>query len=93
MIIDLAEHAAGEPPGFDVCIAGGGVAGLTIALQLAERGRRVAIIEAGGRDQTQHSQDFYKGENTGTENLPLTAKRPTCDILRQTLRSESISGF
>ncbi len=75
VIIDLAESAVGEPPTFDVCIAGAGVAGLTIALQLAERGRRVAVIEAGGRDQSQRSQDFYRGENAGTENLPLDQTR------------------
>jgi choline dehydrogenase-like flavoprotein len=75
MIIDLAEHAVSEPSRFDVCVAGAGVAGLTIALQLAERGRRVALIEAGGRDQTTRSQDFYRGDNVGTENLPLDQTR------------------
>lgn len=75
MIVDLAEHEVGELPTFDVCVAGAGVAGLTIALQLAERGRNVALIEAGGRDQTSASQDFYRGDNDGVENLSLDQTR------------------
>jgi choline dehydrogenase-like flavoprotein len=75
VIVDLAEHSVDEPPDFEVCVAGAGVAGLTIALQLAERGRKVALIEAGGRDQSQRSQDFYRGQNVGTENLPLDQTR------------------
>ncbi len=75
MIIDLAERPAGALPLFDVCIAGAGVAGLTVALQLAQRGRKVALLEAGGRDSSDASQDIYKGENAGVENLPLDRTR------------------
>src|SRR6478752_5914893 len=75
MIIDLSTGPVGELPNFDVCVAGAGVAGLTVALQLAERGRRVALIEAGGRDSSSASQDFYRGENAGVENLPLDQTR------------------
>jgi NADPH-dependent 2,4-dienoyl-CoA reductase/sulfur reductase-like enzyme len=31
---------------FDVCIVGGGISGLSAALHLAERGMRVALLEA-----------------------------------------------
>ncbi len=39
----------GVPPGqsdFDVCVVGGGLAGLTTALELAQKGLRVALVEA-----------------------------------------------
>src|ERR1043165_3516578 len=36
---------AGEQK-FDVCVVGGGVSGLSAALHLAERGMRVALLEA-----------------------------------------------
>lgn len=75
MIVDLAENSADTLPDFDVCIAGAGVAGITIALQLAARGRKVALLEAGGRDGSAASQDFYRGQNTGVENLPLDQTR------------------
>jgi choline dehydrogenase-like flavoprotein len=60
---------------FDICIVGGGVAGITLALKFAAHGRRVVLLEAGGRTVSQVSQDFYRGENTGTENLPLHETR------------------
>jgi choline dehydrogenase-like flavoprotein len=75
MIIDLAARPVSELPVFDVCIAGAGVAGLTVALQLTERGRRVLLLEAGGRDVSPASQEFYRGENAGIENLPLDRTR------------------
>ena len=75
MIVDLGSQSPGELPAFDVCIAGAGVAGLTIALQLAARGRSVALIEAGDRNGGSASQAFYRGDNTGVENLPLDQTR------------------
>ncbi len=35
------------PERVDVCVVGGGVIGLAVAFELAERGRRVAVLEAG----------------------------------------------
>lgn len=45
----------------DVCIAGAGPAGLTLAARLAGRGRKVLLLEAGGEHQTSESQAFYAG--------------------------------
>lgn len=60
---------------FDVCIAGGGVAGITLAIKLAAAGRRVLLIEAGGLSPSPAAQARYRGENTGVENLPLHETR------------------
>ena len=46
----------------DVCVIGGGIAGITIALALARRRLRVLLLEAGGETYSRRSQDLYRGE-------------------------------
>jgi choline dehydrogenase-like flavoprotein len=46
----------------DVCIVGGGVAGLALALALARADRRVCLLEAGGETFSRRSQQLYEGE-------------------------------
>jgi flavin-dependent dehydrogenase len=53
------------PPDCDVLIVGGGPAGATIATLLAERGRRVVLIE-----KDRHPR-FHIGESLLPHNLPL----------------------
>lgn len=60
---------------FDVCIAGGGVAGITIALELARSDIRVLLLEGGDVDWTQESQELYVGDNVGREYFDLDAGR------------------
>jgi choline dehydrogenase-like flavoprotein len=62
--LDDAAAALGRAS-FDVCIFGTGPAGLTVALELANTGKRIALIEAGGFDYTEESQKFYDGTETG----------------------------
>lgn len=50
---------------YDVCICGAGAAGITLAKTLAEKGKSVALLEAGGKGYSQQSQDCYQGENVG----------------------------
>ncbi len=52
---------------FDVCIAGAGPAGITLARALAARGKRVVLLEAGGFEMSPVSQEFYTGENVGLD--------------------------
>jgi len=50
---------------YDVCICGAGAAGITLAKTLAEKGKKVALLEGGGKEYSQQSQDCYKGKNIG----------------------------
>ncbi len=60
---------------YDVCIAGGGVAGITIARKLAEKGKRVLLLEGGGLDYSDESQELYQGVQTGKEYFDLDITR------------------
>ena len=50
----------------DVCIAGSGAGGAVIAARMAERGRRVVVLESGGQYTT---ADFYQNELWGYKHL------------------------
>ena len=60
---------------FDVCIAGAGVAGITLALKLSEAHKSVLLLEGGGGTLSAESQDLYDGQNIGMEYLDLRACR------------------
>ncbi|MGB2833246.1 MAG: GMC family oxidoreductase [Methylotenera sp.] len=53
---------------YDVCICGAGPAGITIARILAEAGKTVALLEGGGLERTEDSQNLYQGKNIGLNN-------------------------
>ncbi|MBV6821832.1 FAD-dependent oxidoreductase [Pseudomonas sp. PD9R] len=52
---------------YDVCIVGGGPAGITLALRLAGNGRRVLLVEGGGHEYSPTSQNLYTCPSTGLE--------------------------
>lgn len=60
---------------FDACVIGSGPAGMTLALTLAARGLDVALMEGGGLDLTEESQDLYVGEVEGLDNYELDVSR------------------
>jgi choline dehydrogenase-like flavoprotein len=60
---------------YDVCIAGAGFAGITLALHLAEKKRRVLLLEAGGYEYSEASQDVCKGANAGYSYFDLGMSR------------------
>jgi choline dehydrogenase-like flavoprotein len=45
----------------DVCVVGGGAAGITAALELENAGLQVILLEAGGTKWDPRCQDLYKG--------------------------------
>ena len=66
----IFDTKAGAPPlqsKYDICVIGSGPAGITLALKLAEGGKRVVLLEAGGRDFTSESQEIYESDNLGFE--------------------------
>ncbi|CAB3780904.1 Fructose dehydrogenase large subunit [Paraburkholderia ultramafica] len=52
-----------------VCIIGGGVAGITLALELSRAGVDICMLESGGFGPDDETRDLYRGENIG---LPYT---------------------
>ena len=59
-----ADRAAFERS-FDVCVIGTGPAGTTLARRLAARGLDVALMEAGGLEWSEESQDVTRGTSVG----------------------------
>ena len=62
MHIDLDQIPAEKSFHSTVCIIGGGIAGLLLANRLAEQGIDVHLLEAGGLEFEQRSQDLYHSE-------------------------------
>lgn len=60
---------------YDVCIAGAGVAGITLALELAKTGKQVLLLEAGDIDYSDQSQEVYAGDIVGREYFELDVAR------------------
>lgn len=59
----------------DVCIIGGGVAGLTLAAALSAAGRSVTLLECGGNDDEAARQDLSEGESVGQPYDQLASGR------------------
>ena len=69
MILDVRDFAA-DPPHVDLCIVGGGPAGLTLAAALARTGMHILLLEAGGRRTNGAAQELYRGEVVGNHPSP-----------------------
>jgi choline dehydrogenase-like flavoprotein len=52
----------------DVCIVGAGAAGIVLAVELAQLGRRVTLLEGGGATIEEESQEPYRSEVVGHEH-------------------------
>jgi len=68
MICDFNTYQdTSESINYDICICGAGAAGITLAWHLSSQGKRVALLEGGGEQYSQQSQDLYKGESIGLQ--------------------------
>lgn len=53
----------------DICIIGGGVAGITLALALDKFGVRTCVLESGGFKPDDQTRDLYRGKSVGIPYL------------------------
>jgi choline dehydrogenase-like flavoprotein len=73
--IDLQELPSGQQFESDLCIVGGGIAGLVLADALRGSGRCVDLLEAGGAGEEADSQALYDAEMAGVPHLGTTQGR------------------
>jgi choline dehydrogenase-like flavoprotein len=59
----------------DVCIVGGGAAGIVLARELCGQPFRVALLEAGGLDEASATPSLHEGRNVGVPYFPLDRAR------------------
>ena len=75
MLIDLRSAVELTETKCEFCIVGAGAAGLQLARRLARDGRSVCLVESGGLDFEQATQDLYAGANTGAPYYDLDEAR------------------
>jgi choline dehydrogenase-like flavoprotein len=73
--IDLHSLPSGQKFQSDICIVGGGIAGLVLADALRGSGRTVDVLEAGGAGLELESQALYASEMAGIPHLGTTKGR------------------
>ena len=65
MLLDASNLPDKARVGAEICIIGGGAAGISFALEFLGGDQRVVILEAGEQRYSASSQTMYEGENTG----------------------------
>lgn len=81
MLIDARNIPETATLDADVCIVGGGVAGIALARELAGRAFSVMLLESGGLETSAETQALDEGTNAGFPYYPL-----------DTARARSLSG-
>ena len=75
MIFDLERNPAVDETVYDVCIVGAGAAGISLAVELRRKGKRVLIVEGGGARFEPASQALNAGQAEGLAFTGLTEGR------------------
>ncbi len=65
MIFDLLRDTPPPHASADVCIVGAGAAGIVLAIELVNRGKTVLLLEGGGAQREDSSQQLYDSEVVG----------------------------
>jgi choline dehydrogenase-like flavoprotein len=73
--LDAHSVPSGTTLDTDLVIIGGGPAGISLALALADQHFKVLLLESGGADFDGATQALYAGEEAGVRYLPLEASR------------------
>ncbi len=75
MLVDFNAGVNSLPKSADCCVVGSGPAGMTVALELERHGRSVILLEGGGLEWSQESQEIYKGDVIGDHYVALDLAR------------------
>jgi choline dehydrogenase-like flavoprotein len=75
MYLDATQADEGTRFQADVCIIGGGPAGIVLADRLSRSGSRVIVCEGGGMDFSEDSQALYAGETDGPVPFDVQSSR------------------
>lgn len=75
MLIDANKLEENHTAKTDICIIGAGVAGITIARQLASTGLDIILLESGGLDFSADTQQLYDGDYIAKDIYKLTTSR------------------
>jgi choline dehydrogenase-like flavoprotein len=75
MFIDAKSVPGKTAISADVCIVGGGAAGITLAREFAGQPFQVLLLESGGFEFDEAAQALYKGESVGLPYVPLDSTR------------------
>lgn len=75
MITDARSIPAGTTLQSEICIVGAGAAGITLARAFIGSPFRVVLLESGGMQYEQETQDLYKGQSVGRSLPDLTISR------------------
>lgn len=79
MFVDARTIPAGTRIDADLCIVGGGAAGITVARELAATGVRIVLLVGGGRRERAEDRDLHRGSvAAGTFHEPLEQNRSRC---------------
>ncbi len=71
MFLDARSIDDGAELTGDLCVIGGGPAGIAIVERLRRSGLKVILVEGGGLEPKASAQELYDGENVGHRYLPL----------------------
>jgi 2-polyprenyl-6-methoxyphenol hydroxylase-like FAD-dependent oxidoreductase len=67
MFVDTRSQDEGSRFHAEVCIIGGGVAGITLALEFERHGIETCLLESGGFEPDEATRDLYRGESVAEE--------------------------
>ena len=73
MFIDAKEIPNGDLREYDICIVGGGPAGISLAMEFIGKSLRVCILESGGQtaNEGEQTDSLRDGENIGLPYFPI----------------------
>ena len=83
MFRDANELSEGAQLQADVCIAGAGAAGITMALQLRKKGLKTIVLESGGLERDKDTQTLYEGTESAVKSHGLSDRKNRKQVSRR----------